>query len=458
MVQRPQTRYQLQQRDPPGANVFRGRDRLTGRLVAIKCADMENNGDGPCVNTLRELGTLQHLKGQPSIVELKAAPRVDDALWLVFERMDTNLRQPPRDWIVPKSQRAAMLLERAAGGSSSSGAAGGSGEAGGSTSGGEAMEAASPLVAGDDDCAAGDDGAGDKAADKIAGKVAAPPSSNPSDAFSAGADVEMVPTAMCFDDEHSPPSLDEDVPLRPETLRLLMWQLLQGVDCAHSKSCLHRDIKPDNLLVEHRTGRLVIAGWGLSRAITIPVGQLTHEVVTLWYRAPEILLGGAHYSMPVDMWSVGAVFAELAKGTPLFPSDNMEIDQIMYIFQALGTPTDEVWQGVSHFPDYQACFPKFKRKPLRELVPQLCDQGLDLLDKLLQYDPAKRISARAALSHPYFNGPAGAGTRHSWQVWPRCRDVRAEMLRPALKPGAPTPPQDVETAGLLEQPAKTRRQ
>jgi serine/threonine protein kinase len=127
----------------------------------------------------------------------------------------------------------------------------------------------------------------------------------------------------------------------------------------------------------------------------------THEVVTLWYRAPEILLGGKRYSTPVDMWSVGCIFAELVNRRPLFPGD-CEIDQIFKIFMVLGTPTVEDWPGLDELPDYNPNFPKYARKNLADVVPGLDAQGVDLLTQMLHLDPARRISARAALQHPYF--------------------------------------------------------
>jgi len=125
------------------------------------------------------------------------------------------------------------------------------------------------------------------------------------------------------------------------------------------------------------------------------------QVVTLWYRAPEILLGGRAYSTGVDMWSVGAIFAEMCTRKPLFPGDS-EIDEIFKIFRILGTPTEADWPGVTSLPDYKSSFPKWVRNENVALVGTLSEEGLDLLDALLIYDPAARISAKQACSHPYF--------------------------------------------------------
>jgi serine/threonine protein kinase len=131
---------------------------------------------------------------------------------------------------------------------------------------------------------------------------------------------------------------------------------------------------------------------------------LTHEVVTLWYRAPEVLLGSRHYAPPVDVWAVGTIFVEMVNKRPLFPGDS-EIDELYRIFRGLGTPTDDVWPGVSSLPDYAMTFPKWAKKPISTLIKNngLDENGLDLLEKMLKYNPAERISAKQALNHPYFD-------------------------------------------------------
>lgn len=191
--------------------------------------------------------------------------------------------------------------------------------------------------------------------------------------------------------------------LQPAAIKNLAFQLCRGVEFCHSNRILHRDLKPQNLLIDQRM-RLKIADFGLARAFTIPVPKYTHEVVTVWYRAPEILLGSALYSVPVDLWSVGCIIAEMATGTPLFAGDS-EIDTVFKVFQRLGTPTEAIWPGLSELPDFKPTFPKWPLSGwanIRNTAQQVGPEGIDLLDKLTCYDPKKRMSARRALIHPYF--------------------------------------------------------
>ncbi|KAG6487874.1 hypothetical protein ZIOFF_056612 [Zingiber officinale] len=188
----------------------------------------------------------------------------------------------------------------------------------------------------------------------------------------------------------------------PRLVKTYLYQMLRGIAYCHSHRVLHRDLKPQNLLIDRRTNALKLADFGLSRAFGIPVRTFTHEVVTLWYRAPEILLGSRQYSTPVDVWSVGCIFAEMVNQQPLFPGDS-EIDELFKIFRILGTPNEETWPGVTSLPDFKSAFPKWQSKDLATVVPNLGAPGIDLLSRMLILDPSKRISARQALEHEYFN-------------------------------------------------------
>ncbi|ETW08593.1 CMGC/CDK/CDC2 protein kinase [Aphanomyces invadans] len=188
----------------------------------------------------------------------------------------------------------------------------------------------------------------------------------------------------------------------PMVIKAYMYQLLKGLAFCHSRGVMHRDLKPQNLLVSE-SGTLKIADFGLARAFSMPTRKYTHEVVTLWYRAPEILLGQEVYSPPVDIWSCGVIFAEMVKKKPIFPGDS-EIDQLYRIFRLLGTPDESVWPGISGLRDYASTFPKWRPQNLEDIFkPKLDSDGLDLLKKMLQYSPSERITAKDATRHPYFN-------------------------------------------------------
>ncbi|XP_021280287.1 cell division control protein 2 homolog C [Herrania umbratica] len=190
-------------------------------------------------------------------------------------------------------------------------------------------------------------------------------------------------------------------PLPPSLIQSFLFQLCKGVAHCHSHGVLHRDLKPQNLLLDKEKGILKIADLGLGRAFTVPLKSYTHEIVTLWYRAPEVLLGSTHYSTAVDMWSVGCIFAEMVRRQALFPGDS-EFQQLLHIFRLLGTPTEKQWPGVTALRDWHV-YPQWEPQSLARVVPSLSSDGVDLLSKMLKYDPAERISAKAAMDHPYFD-------------------------------------------------------
>lgn len=196
--------------------------------------------------------------------------------------------------------------------------------------------------------------------------------------------------------------IDTQSPLDKNLVRSYTYQILEGILFCHQRRIIHRDLKPQNLLIS-KDGVIKLADFGLARAFGIPVRVYTHEVVTLWYRSPEVLLGVQRYATPIDIWSIGCIFAEMVTGNALFHGDS-EIDQLFRIFRSLGTPSEETWPGVSTMPDFKPTFPNWKSNVLKSLVPGITDDGLDLLEKMLIYNPNNRISAKAALLHPYFDG------------------------------------------------------
>mmetsp|Transcript_73032 Transcript_73032/g.136421 ORF Transcript_73032/g.136421 Transcript_73032/m.136421 type:complete len:298 (-) Transcript_73032:80-973(-) len=178
-----------------------------------------------------------------------------------------------------------------------------------------------------------------------------------------------------------------------------LHQLLRGVAFCHQRRVLHRDLKPQNLLING--GSLKLADFGLARAFGIPVKSYSHEVVTLWYRAPDVLLGSRKYSTPVDIWSVGCIFAEMANGRPLFPGST-DHDQLEKIFKVLGTPTIQSWPSGAELPEWRPDFPRYDPQPWPSVMPNMEPRGLELLSQMLQYDPFKRVTGHAAIQHEYF--------------------------------------------------------
>ena len=188
--------------------------------------------------------------------------------------------------------------------------------------------------------------------------------------------------------------------LSEERIKSILYQILDAVAYCHSKKVIHRDLKPQNILLD-KNENIKIADFGLARAFSIPIRPYTKEVLTLWYRAPELLLGINEYSTPVDIWSIGCIFAELILKKPLFKGD-YEIEQIYKIFYILGTPHNDIWPDVSSLPNYQFDFPQFNKINLHSLFPNLNDFGIDLLQSMLKYDPNQRITAKEALLHVSF--------------------------------------------------------
>lgn len=204
-----------------------------------------------------------------------------------------------------------------------------------------------------------------------------------------------------FLDQDLKKSLDAcDGGLEAAQTKSFLYQLLRGITYCHQHRVLHRDLKPQNLLI-NKEGALKLADFGLARAFGIPVRSYTHEVVTLWYRAPDVLMGSRKYSTPVDIWSVGCIFAEMVTGRPLFPG-NTETDQLQRIFKIMGTPNKETWPTVTELPDWKPNFPVYEPTPWGSILNNLEPQGLDLLGKMLEHCPDRRASGKESMEHAYF--------------------------------------------------------
>jgi serine/threonine protein kinase len=190
-----------------------------------------------------------------------------------------------------------------------------------------------------------------------------------------------------------------------KNVELFLFQLLRGLSYCHSKQILHRDLKPQNLLINQK-GELKLADFGLARAKSIPTKTYSNEVVTLWYRPPDVLLGSTDYSTHIDMWGVGCIFYEMVSGKPLFPGTKVE-DELYLIFKALGSPTESTFPGVTKNTEFLALnmpkFPTFDPSVFPILVPRLNSDGISLLASLLKYNPKSRASAIESLNHKYFS-------------------------------------------------------
>lgn len=205
-------------------------------------------------------------------------------------------------------------------------------------------------------------------------------------------------------------------------VRSILQQLLQGVAYLHENWVLHRDLKPANIMIT-KDGVVKIGDLGLARQFYNPIQPLytgDKVVVTIWYRAPELLLGSKHYGPAIDLWAIGCIFAELLVLRPLFKGDEVKIDnkktvpfqrqQMTKIIEILGTPSVETWPGVVDMPDYHQ-LKTFRSLHFTNQLPAWyrligsmasTAQGLKLLMNLLEYDPATRLTAVEALNHAYF--------------------------------------------------------
>ncbi|KAL0233641.1 hypothetical protein PCE1_002154 [Barthelona sp. PCE] len=200
-----------------------------------------------------------------------------------------------------------------------------------------------------------------------------------------------------------------------------LLQIIEALEYCHTNRVLHRDLKPQNLLINDDL-TLKLADFGLARSIGLPIRSLTSEIITLWYRPPEVLIGERNYSFAVDMWSVGCIFAEMVLGRPLFPGSNSK-DQLRRIFKVLGTPSEQsttgmapnrVWPGISQLPAFSDSWPVYNGQNLAGKLHSrgLSAQGVQLLLSMMVYAPHKRISTTQARFHAFFRETHSTCPRH----------------------------------------------
>jgi cell division cycle 2-like protein len=205
--------------------------------------------------------------------------------------------------------------------------------------------------------------------------------------------------------EHDLKTLQEDMTERfmASEVKTLLKQLVSAVGFLHDNHIMHRDLKTSNILLSNR-GNLKLADFGMARYIPPANAPLTQLVVTLWYRAPELLLGETRYGTEVDMWSIGCIFGELLSKEPLFPGKN-EVDQLSQIFTLCGLPTERTWPVFYRLPNSKSLkLPRDHSSPgfNRSKFPFLTATGIDLLSSLLSLNPEGRPSAKEVMDHGYF--------------------------------------------------------
>eukprot|EP00968_Pinguiococcus_pyrenoidosus_P000508 scaffold31_cov263-Pinguiococcus_pyrenoidosus.AAC.14 len=194
--------------------------------------------------------------------------------------------------------------------------------------------------------------------------------------------------------------------LTDDHIKYFLYQILCGLRYIHSAKVLHRDLKPSNILLNSNCD-LKLCDFGLSRTVAVATEDdnlLTEYVVTRWYRAPEIMLSVQEYTKAIDVWSVGCIFAEMNKRKPLFPGQDY-IEQLKLIAKFTGTPSRDQLGFVKNprAKRFMESLPPNLPINLRQKFPDMTDEALDLLDKMLRLDPSDRISVEDALRHRYLS-------------------------------------------------------
>ena len=201
-------------------------------------------------------------------------------------------------------------------------------------------------------------------------------------------------------------------PFTVPQIKCLMKQLLEAVEYLHGRYIIHRDLKTSNILFSGQ-GVLKVCDFGLARVFASKGRPYSQNVVTVWYRAPELLLGTGSYTESIDIWSIGCILAEIVLREPLFPGKS-ELEQLDLIFKCLGVPSEHTWPGFTEILRQKQLSQAYIKPSMSKLAEKfstvntegrgtiLNHQGFDLLSKMLCYDPKARISARESLLHSWF--------------------------------------------------------
>jgi serine/threonine protein kinase len=189
--------------------------------------------------------------------------------------------------------------------------------------------------------------------------------------------------------------------LPPIYVKLYIYQLCRSLAYIHSQGICHRDIKPQNLLLDPQSGILKLCDFGSAKVLVKSEPNVSY-ICSRYYRAPELIFGSTTYNTAIDIWSMGCVLAELLLGQPLFPGES-GVDQLVEIIKVLGTPTREQIQAMNeHYTEFK--FPQIKAHPWNRVFrSRTPPEAIDLVSRILQYDPTSRVSPLEACAHPFFD-------------------------------------------------------
>lgn len=264
-----------------------------------------------------------------------------------------------------------------------------------------------------------------------------------------GRSLESIFLSMEYCEQDLASLLDNmKTPFTESQVKCIMLQVLRGLRYLHRNFIVHRDLKVSNLLMTDK-GCVKIADFGLARWFGLPVRPMTPRVVTLWYRAPELLLQARTQTTSVDMWAAGCILGELLDHRPLLPGRS-EISQLELIVDLLGTPSDAIWPEYSSLPALQNI--TLKAQPynnLKQRFPWLTPAGLRLLNFLFMYDPKKRATAEECLQSSYFKEAPLPCEPKMMPTYPQHRNMKS--AKSSSSSINPPPPPSMSDTGSMDQ-------